>query len=94
MKKITQLQFIVQVVFTWSVDRLWRKNRNPNTAVANPDACYGIDLNRNYDAAWGTEGTDKDDPCSIVYCGTKPESELESQALAALTYTFQKKLYY
>jgi len=33
-------------VYTWTNDRLWRKNRRPPPAGG---TCYGIDLNRNYD---------------------------------------------
>lgn len=32
--------------FTWTGDRLWRKNRQPG----NP--CAGVDLNRNYPDHW------------------------------------------
>ena len=73
--------------YTWQVDdeehRLWRKNRNPNSEVENPENCYGIDLNRNYDARWNTEGTSQD-PCSIVYCGKEATSELEAKVLSKL----------
>ena len=34
--------------FTWTDDRLWRKNRRPPPSGS---ACYGIDLNRNYDVS-------------------------------------------
>ena len=33
--------------YSWSEDRLWRKNRRPG----NP--CDGVDLNRNYNDHWG-----------------------------------------
>ncbi|XP_013930445.1 PREDICTED: mast cell carboxypeptidase A-like [Thamnophis sirtalis] len=36
-------------VWTWTKDRMWRKNRSNNT---NSD-CIGTDLNRNFNAAWG-----------------------------------------
>ena len=33
--------------YTWTNDRLWRKNRRPGTT------CDGVDLNRNYNIKWG-----------------------------------------
>lgn len=61
--------------YTWTNDRLWRKNRAPN---AN-SRCVGVDLNRNWDYKWGGEGT-SDDPCAIDYTGPAPFSELETTA--------------
>ncbi|XP_055019815.1 carboxypeptidase B2, partial [Boleophthalmus pectinirostris] len=63
--------------YTWTKNRLWRKNRSssPNSR------CVGVDLNRNFDANWCTEGASSS-PCSEIYCGRFPESESESQAVA------------
>ena len=33
--------------YTWTNDRLWRKNRRKDII------CYGVDLNRNYNIKWG-----------------------------------------
>uniref|UniRef100_A0A3Q3WGE7 Peptidase M14 domain-containing protein n=1 Tax=Mola mola TaxID=94237 RepID=A0A3Q3WGE7_MOLML len=63
--------------YTWTTNRMWRKNR----AVSKSSSCIGVDLNRNFDAEWCTVGA-SDDPCSEIYCGTFPESEPESQAVA------------
>lgn len=63
--------------FTWTKDRMWRKNRS----VSPNGRCVGVDLNRNFDANWCTEGASSS-PCSEIYCGAFPESEPESQALA------------
>ena len=65
-------------VHSWTTNRYWRKNMNPNTEVENPDACAGVDLNRNYDAEWMHGGTSTN-PCSTIYGGTEPFSEPESQ---------------
>jgi carboxypeptidase A2 len=65
-------------VYTWSDDRLWRKNRAPNAG----SACVGTDLNRNFDEHWGNAGTSTS-PCSETYGGTGPASEPETQALQA-----------
>ena len=63
--------------------RLWRKTRNPNTNVDNPENCYGIDLNRNFDAGFGGEGS-SGDPCSTTYRGVAAESEIEAKVVADL----------
>ncbi|XP_060888823.1 carboxypeptidase O-like [Labrus mixtus] len=57
--------------------RLWRKNRSPG-----PDGCgcYGTDLNRNFDANWGTVGVSKN-CCNQTYCGSQALSEPEAQAV-------------
>lgn len=63
---------------------LWRKNTNPNPPEGEepaPFPDYGVDLNRNYDAAWGeVPGGSSGDPASAVYRGSAPFSEPESQA--------------
>jgi len=62
-------------VFTFSTDRMWRKNRNKYDG----DACYGIDINRNFDDHFGGEGT-SNIACSETYHGPSPASEPETQA--------------
>lgn len=65
--------------YTWtsSRNRMWRKNRS----VSEGSGCIGVDLNRNFDANWCTEGASSD-PCTEIYCGSFPESEPESGAVA------------
>uniref|UniRef100_A0A3B4AGN9 Peptidase M14 domain-containing protein n=1 Tax=Periophthalmus magnuspinnatus TaxID=409849 RepID=A0A3B4AGN9_9GOBI len=58
-------------------NRMWRKNRS----VSQNGRCVGVDLNRNFDANWCTEGASSS-PCSEIYCGRFPESEPESQAVS------------
>ncbi|XP_070135470.1 carboxypeptidase B1-like [Drosophila bipectinata] len=54
----------------------WRKNRKPST-----NGCIGTDLNRNFEAGWGT-GDASDDPCNFyTYRGEAPFSEPEAQAI-------------
>ncbi|KAF2365515.1 Carboxypeptidase activation peptide [Trinorchestia longiramus] len=65
-------------VYTWSDDRLWRKNRNKY----DEDLCYGIDLNRNFDDHFGGEGT-SDNSCSQTYRGPSAASEPETQVVQA-----------
>lgn len=63
--------------YTWTSNRMWRKNRS----ISKTSSCIGVDLNRNFDANWCTEGASHN-PCTEIYCGTFPESEPESQAVA------------
>lgn len=60
---------------TWTTDRLWRKNRRDNL-----DGSFGVDLNRNWDAAWGGAGS-SGITTSNNYRGTAPFSEPETSAL-------------
>ncbi|XP_066984513.1 carboxypeptidase B-like [Macrobrachium rosenbergii] len=61
-------------VYTWSKDRLWRKNRSPSSV------CVGADLNRNFGYQWGGLGASSD-PCKETYKGSSAFSEPESRAL-------------
>ncbi|XP_069589851.1 carboxypeptidase B2-like isoform X2 [Ranitomeya imitator] len=60
-------------------ERLWRKNRAPY----NNGTCYGVDLNRNFDAKWCTVGASMN--CtSNIFCGSSAVSEPETKALSGL----------
>ena len=48
--------------YSQKVNRMWRKNRNPNGNVG----CNGVDLNRNFGYYWLTSGSSRS-PCSEVY---------------------------
>uniref|UniRef100_A0A182QYZ5 Zinc carboxypeptidase A 1 n=1 Tax=Anopheles farauti TaxID=69004 RepID=A0A182QYZ5_9DIPT len=61
--------------FTFTGDRLWRKNRKPY------GLCRGVDLNRNFDSNWAGVGS-SNDPCSYDFSGSKAFSEPESAAIA------------
>jgi hypothetical protein len=61
-------------VHSWQRDRYWRKNRRDG---------HGVDLNRNFDLAWGGAGS-SGNTASQVYRGAAPFSEPESQALRRL----------
>ncbi|XP_069829980.1 mast cell carboxypeptidase A-like [Dendropsophus ebraccatus] len=65
-------------VFSWTSDRLWRKNRAPTSN----DKCIGTDLNRNFNVSWNGIHYD-DEPCSEAYAGSDPESEPETEAVAS-----------
>ncbi len=79
--------------YTWTEDRFWQKNRNPNVASRNrnnryrrylnseqEDDCYGVDLNRNFPVGFGGVAT-SGEPCSNIYRGSAPFSEPESRAI-------------
>uniref|UniRef100_A0A8C6UT97 Peptidase M14 domain-containing protein n=1 Tax=Neogobius melanostomus TaxID=47308 RepID=A0A8C6UT97_9GOBI len=57
--------------------RRWRKSRSSPPPGS---SCYGVDLNRNFNANWGTVGVSFDS-CSDTYGGTGPASEPEAKAV-------------
>jgi len=66
-------------VYTWTDDRMWRKNRRQNEG----SPCYGVDTNRNWDYEWGGEGASPV-ACTDTYYGTAGFSEPEETAVANL----------
>jgi len=63
--------------YSWTTDRLWRKNRRQNVGTQ----YYGVDLNRNWNDHWGGQGSSRQ-PSSDTYCGTGPFSEPETKAVS------------
>jgi murein tripeptide amidase MpaA len=61
-------------LYTQTDNRLWRKTRVPNGNTG----CFGTDANRNWGFHWGTGGS-SDDPCSDIYMGSEPFSEVENR---------------
>jgi len=51
-------------IYTHTTDRMWRKNRRPNTG----STCVGTDLNRNYGVGWSGPGA-SNNPCSETFYG-------------------------
>lgn len=66
-------------VYSWTNERLWRKNRRENKNSW--FGCYGVDINRNWGFHWG-EGGASTDTCSETYRGANAFSEPEQSALA------------
>ncbi|HET8822765.1 MAG TPA: M14 family zinc carboxypeptidase [Thermoleophilaceae bacterium] len=71
--------------YTFTDERLWRKNLRNNDsdpAITNAD---GVDLNRNYDERWNydNEGSSTE-MSSLTYRGSAPASEPETKAHQAL----------
>ncbi|KAI8824582.1 putative carboxypeptidase precursor, partial [Fimicolochytrium jonesii] len=69
-------------VYTFTTDRMWRKNRAPNEG----SKCIGVDLNRNWDEHWNKIGTGKT-PCEDIWAGSGPFSEKETKALSTFVLT-------
>ncbi len=63
-------------VYTWTNDRLWRKNRRNNGG-----GVYGVDLNRNFSMGWGLNSGSSGTPSSSTYRGPSAFSEPETTAL-------------
>ncbi|KAK1903440.1 Carboxypeptidase O [Dissostichus eleginoides] len=57
--------------------RLWRKSRS---TPPSGNSCLGVDLNRNFNANWGTVGVSFDS-CANTYCGKEAGSEPEATAV-------------
>ena len=71
--------------FTFSDERLWRKNLRDNDADGTITAGDGVDPNRNFAVKWGWDNEGSSPvPDSETYRGTGPNSEPETQALDAL----------
>ncbi len=67
--------------YSRTTDRNWRKNRAaPQVAGTN---CYGVDLNRNYDAPGFGVGASTDQ-CMENYRGLAPNTEPEVRAASAV----------
>lgn len=62
-------------IYTWTTNRLWRKNRRTNG-----DGSFGVDLNRNWGYQWGGEGASTS-PSSDTYRGPSAFSEPETQVM-------------
>ncbi|GCC20615.1 hypothetical protein chiPu_0019178 [Chiloscyllium punctatum] len=64
-------------IYSWTTDRLWRKSMSP----CDNSSCFGTDLNRNFDSHWCSIGASRN-CCSNTHCGSAPESEPETVAVA------------
>lgn len=62
-------------VYTWEVNRLWRKNRRNNG-----NGTFGVDLNRNWDLNFGGDGS-SGNPNSETYHGVSAFSEPETAVM-------------
>ncbi|MGV1010350.1 MAG: M14 family zinc carboxypeptidase [Dermatophilaceae bacterium] len=71
--------------YTFSTERLWRKNLRDNNGDGQITAADGVDLNRNFAVKWGwdNEGS-SNDPASETFRGPRASSEPETRALDRL----------
>ncbi|XP_054721046.1 carboxypeptidase B-like [Uloborus diversus] len=66
--------------YTWSYNRMWRKNRAMHRRFGSNPFCRGADPNRNFDSSFGGPGTSSDS-CSEIFRGDSAFSEAESRAV-------------
>ncbi|GLC28428.1 M14 family metallopeptidase [Roseisolibacter agri] len=67
--------------YTFTNDRLWRKNRRQQGTFEGKPV-VGVDLNRNHSVRWGVDDLGSSpDPRSEVFRGGSAASELETQAI-------------
>ncbi|MBW2441978.1 MAG: immune inhibitor A [Deltaproteobacteria bacterium] len=68
--------------YTFTNERLWRKNLRDNDGDGEITLADGVDLNRNFSAHWGLdEEGSSSDPADGTYRGTAPNSEPETRAV-------------
>jgi murein tripeptide amidase MpaA len=78
------------VQFSHTKTHLWRKNRNPGSALPSKPDTIGVDINRNYDFLWDYKkyfhpaarqdtSLASDDPADETFHGTEPFSEPETR---------------
>uniref|UniRef100_A0A1Y9H2W9 Peptidase M14 domain-containing protein n=1 Tax=Anopheles dirus TaxID=7168 RepID=A0A1Y9H2W9_9DIPT len=72
--------------YTKTTNRLWRKNRYPNSVL-----CAGVDLNRNFPYHW-MEGGASPVPCNDIYAGPEPGSEIETRNMMAYYATIADRI--
>ncbi|KAJ3113784.1 hypothetical protein HDU96_002923 [Phlyctochytrium bullatum] len=83
---ITPIQNPDGYIYTFTTNRLWRKNRRNNG-----DGTYGVDLNRNWDEHWGVAGASSR-TSSDTYKGKAPFSEPETKSVSDYILTFPNRL--
>ncbi|XP_011690613.1 PREDICTED: zinc carboxypeptidase isoform X2 [Wasmannia auropunctata] len=72
--------------YTHTRNRLWRKTRKPY------GLCVGADANRNWSYKWVSKGFTAF-PCSEIYAGSKPFSEIETKSMSEYIKSISDKFY-
>ncbi|XP_011632281.1 zinc carboxypeptidase-like [Pogonomyrmex barbatus] len=72
--------------YTHTTNRLWRKTRKPY------GLCVGADANRNWNYHWVSEGLTSL-PCSELYAGSHPFSEIETKSMSEYIESISDKFY-
>ncbi|KAL0830102.1 hypothetical protein ABMA28_003559 [Loxostege sticticalis] len=69
--------------------RLWTKSRSTNSNLG--AICPGVNINRNFDLQWSTFDSSSS-PCSHIFAGVSPFSEIESQLIRSIIKDFGARL--
>ncbi|XP_077257112.1 zinc carboxypeptidase-like isoform X1 [Temnothorax americanus] len=72
--------------YTHTTNRLWRKSRKSY------GLCVGADLNRNWNYQWVSKGL-TGFPCSELYAGNTPFSEIETKSMSEYIESISDKFY-
>jgi murein tripeptide amidase MpaA len=78
--------------YSQSVEKMWRKNRNPNLNINSQH--LGVDLNRNFDLLWDSGIGTSENPVDNIYKGEEPFSEPETRNILYLMDHFPSIGYY
>ncbi|XP_016956166.1 carboxypeptidase B [Drosophila biarmipes] len=62
--------------YSRNTEKYWRNTRTPNGG-----ACFGTNLNRNFEVGWGVGFPELLDPCDENYAGSAPFSEVEARTV-------------
>ncbi|KAH0542518.1 hypothetical protein FGG08_003114 [Glutinoglossum americanum] len=93
------------VRFDQQTDSLWRKNRNPASAIPGDDFSIGVDINRNYNFLWdfrlhfdpsiaNSISLASEDPSDETFHGTTAFSEPETRNVAWVFDTYPRIRWY
>jgi len=77
-------------IYTWTTDRMWRKNRFPTNIFRNGSQCIGVDLNRNWNYSFSSDDPNPN-PCGESYPDKGPFTQPEIVALSNLVAEYQQK---
>ena len=80
--------------YSHKTDRMWRKNRESTGSMA----CFGVDVNRNFDIGFGEIGTvgsyvdwmASNNSCDIMYHGPNSFSSSEAKGIQSAIHHIQK----
>lgn len=68
--------------YTFTTERLWRKNLRDNDDDGEITIADGVDLNRNFDSHWGLDQEGSSEiPSDMTFRGAAPNSEPETRAM-------------
>ncbi|GBP04984.1 Carboxypeptidase A2 [Eumeta japonica] len=72
-------------------DRLWMKSRSTYSQFGH--ICPGVNIDRNFDVSWMSSDSDSSSsPCSHMYAGVEPFSEVESKFIRDLLEQYKDRI--